>query len=59
MQPGHCTWAALDNVVMSPHVGGAWAAEGRAEIRIGELAILLNALARGEMMNLVDPDAGY
>jgi phosphoglycerate dehydrogenase-like enzyme len=48
----------LDNVVMSPHRGGA--ADETARLRMGALAELLNAAARGEPVpNRVDPEAGY
>ncbi|QXP85464.1 2-hydroxyacid dehydrogenase [Methylococcus sp. Mc7] len=48
----------LDNVVMSPHRAG-WSKE-KEPARIGELANMLNAAARGEPMPYrVDPQRGY
>lgn len=48
----------LDNVVMSPHRGGASA--GTEELRVQHLARLINAGARAEEVpNRVDPDLGY
>ena len=48
----------LDNVIMSPHRGGA--ADETARLRMTALAEMLNAAAAGrEMGNLVDVDAGY
>jgi phosphoglycerate dehydrogenase-like enzyme len=48
----------LDNVIMSPHRGGA--ADETARLRMGALAEMLNAAAAGrEMGNRVDLGAGY
>jgi len=48
----------LDNVVMSPHVGGDW--DGVEKVRMHYLAGLLNALASGEEIeSRVDREAGY
>ena len=48
----------LDNVVMSPHVGGDW--DGVEKVRMQYLAGLLNALASGqEIESRVDREAGY
>lgn len=59
-----CTYPAdypfheLDNVVMSPHRGGA--TRETESLRMTHLAVLLNAAARGESMpNRVDVQAGY
>jgi phosphoglycerate dehydrogenase-like enzyme len=56
--PATYDFASLDNVVLSPHRGGA--TEATAFLRMEALAELLNAAARGEAMpNRVDLDAGY
>lgn len=48
----------LDNVIMSPHRGGA--ADETARLRMTALAEMLNAAAAArEMGNLVDVEAGY
>jgi phosphoglycerate dehydrogenase-like enzyme len=48
----------LDNVIMSPHRGGA--ADETDRLRMAALAELLNAAAKDQMMNnRVDLDAGY
>lgn len=50
----------LDNVVLSPHVGGAFGAAGTERERMAHLARLLNALHRGEPApNRVDLKLGY
>ena len=50
----------LDNVVMSPHRGGAFRTEELEERRMRDLATSLNAAARGESIpHLVDLAAGY
>ena len=56
--PSEYPFHELDNLVMSPHRGGASA---YAEVaRIEHLAILIEAFAtKGEMPNNVDLDAGY
>lgn len=57
-RPSTYPFHLLDNVVMSPHRGGA--ADETARLRMGALAELLNAAARGESIpNPVDPAAGY
>lgn len=58
-EPGLMAWHELDNVVMSPHVGG-----GHFEIedeRMSALTTLLRELAQGRIpkTNLVDVSAGY
>ena len=57
--PGDQPWHTLDNVVMTPHTGGAWKAPGRRLRRAGALGELLAALACGERPNEVDLDRGY
>ena len=57
--PGACDWASLPNVVMTPHVAGAWAAPGQHDRRVEALAELLRTLSRGELANVVDPAHGY
>ena len=50
----------LDNVVLSPHRGGAFNRPDLERLRAEHLARLLNAAARGEPVpNRVDIDAGY
>ena len=50
----------LENVVMSPHRGGAGATGEAERLRAREMAKLLNAAARGEAMpNKVDLTLGY
>jgi len=50
----------LENVVMSPHRGGAGATGAAESLRAQEMARLLNAAARGEPMpNCVNLDLGY
>lgn len=50
----------LDNVVMSPHHGGAYGAPFTEQRRLEELARLLRAAARGEPMpNQFDLTTGY
>ena len=50
----------LDNVVMSPHVGGSFGAPYTERRRMAHLARLLNALHRGEPApNRVDLTLGY
>ncbi|MBD3367327.1 MAG: hydroxyacid dehydrogenase [Candidatus Eisenbacteria bacterium] len=50
----------LDNVVMSPHRGGAFKADDTERRRVEALARVLNALARGgPAPNRVDVDRGY
>jgi phosphoglycerate dehydrogenase-like enzyme len=57
-RPSAYPFHELDNVVMSPHRGGA--ADETARLRMSALAELLNAAARGEPVpNRVDPAAGY
>jgi len=50
----------LDNVVMSPHRGGAFRLEELEAKRMTDLAATLNAIARGESVpHRVDLEAGY
>lgn len=55
--PADFPFHTLDNVVLSPHRGGAVRETGA--LRMVHLARLLNALARGETGNVVDLEAGY
>jgi phosphoglycerate dehydrogenase-like enzyme len=56
--PSSFPFDRLDNVVLSPHRGGA--TRDTAPLRMRHLALLLNAAARGEPMpNGVDLDRGY
>lgn len=56
--PSAYPFRELDNVVMSPHRGGASTETER--LRMEHLAVLLNAAARGEPLpNRVDLEAGY
>lgn len=55
--PADFPFQSLDNVVLSPHRGGAVRETGA--LRMAHLAHLLNALARGEAVNVVDLAAGY
>jgi phosphoglycerate dehydrogenase-like enzyme len=56
--PATYDFAALDNVVLSPHRGGA--TEATTSLRMEALAQLINAAAGGEVMpNRVDLEAGY
>jgi phosphoglycerate dehydrogenase-like enzyme len=56
--PSAYPFGELDNVIMSPHRGGA--ADETARLRMTTLAEMLNAAAaEGEMGNWVDLDAGY
>jgi phosphoglycerate dehydrogenase-like enzyme len=56
--PADYPFHELDNVVMSPHRGGDSTAS--EALRMAHLAVLLNALARGEPVNnQVDVQAGY
>lgn len=55
--PSQFDFASLENVVMTPHVGGGNSAtEGR---RVDALADLAKRLANGESPRSVDPEAGY
>jgi phosphoglycerate dehydrogenase-like enzyme len=56
--PSNYPFARLENVVFSPHRGGATRSTNR--LRVECLASLLNTAARGETMpNRVDLEAGY
>jgi phosphoglycerate dehydrogenase-like enzyme len=56
--PADYPFHELDNVVMSPHRGGA--SDATAELRMSHLAASLNAAARGEPIpNPVDREIGY
>ena len=58
--PSEYPFHGLDNVVMSPHRGGAFRMKELEERRADHLARLLNAAARGEPMpNPVDLTLGY
>jgi phosphoglycerate dehydrogenase-like enzyme len=56
-QPSRFDFASLDNVVMSPHVGGASTENG--EMRMTHLANLLEIIASGRSTNQVDVELGY
>ncbi|NOX64003.1 MAG: hydroxyacid dehydrogenase [Chloroflexi bacterium] len=50
----------LDNVVMTPHLAGAWGTPDSEARRIAALVAMLNAATRGEPLpNRVDLDMGY
>lgn len=55
--PADFPFHTLDNIVLSPHRGGAVRESGA--LRMAHLARLLNALARGEAVNEVDVEVGY
>jgi phosphoglycerate dehydrogenase-like enzyme len=58
--PSRFPFHELDNVVMSPHRGGAFGTEELERERMHELATTLNAIARGEPVpHRVDVRAGY
>ncbi|MFO8034211.1 MAG: NAD(P)-dependent oxidoreductase [Candidatus Bipolaricaulota bacterium] len=58
--PSQFPFHKLDNVVMSPHRGGAFRTEEVERKRMHELAETLNAIARGEPVpHRVDLVAGY
>lgn len=58
--PSRFPFHELDNVVMSPHRGGAFQLEELERHRMTDLALTLNALARGEEApHRVDVHAGY
>lgn len=58
--PSQYPFHELDNVVMSPHRGGAFGTEELEKERMHELAGTLNAVARGESVpHRVDMLAGY
>ena len=58
--PSRFPFHELDNVVMSPHRGGAFHMEELEKERMHELAIALNAIARGEPVpHRVNVLAGY
>jgi len=58
--PSDYPFHELDNVVMSPHRGGAFRTEELEEQRMCDLATSLNAAVRGESIpHLVDLAAGY
>jgi len=58
--PSRFDFGALDNVVMSPHRGGAPGTDRTERERIEAVAASINAAARGETVPYrVDPDAGY
>jgi len=58
--PSQFPFHELDNVVMSPHRGGAFQLEELEQRRMADLAQTLNAIARGEAVpHRVDLHAGY
>lgn len=58
--PSKFPFAELDNVVMTPHMGGAFGSEMLERSRTVQLADSINAFAdRGEMPWKVDLDRGY
>ena len=58
--PSRFPFHELDNVVMSPHRGGAYRMEQLEKQRMCDLAVTLNAIARGEPApHPVDIRAGY
>ena len=58
--PSRLPFHALDNVVMSPHTGGAFGTAYTEHERMVHLATLLNAAAAGQPMpNRIDLVAGY
>ncbi len=58
--PSRFPFHELDNVVMSPHRGGAYRLQELEAERMHELAITLSAIARGEPVpHRVDVRAGY
>jgi len=58
--PSALPFYELDNVVLSPHRGGAFNHHDLERLRAEHLARLLNAAARGDpVTNRVDVDAGY
>ncbi len=58
--PSELPFHQLDNVVLSPHRGGAYRHPENEEFRLAELAKSLNAAARGEAMpHSVNLEEGY
>ncbi len=58
--PSNYPFHQLDNVVMSPHHGGAYGVAFTEQRRLEDLARLLNAAARGQPIpNRFDLSAGY
>lgn len=58
--PSKFPFHELDNLVMSPHRGGAYRHPENEELRMRALAESLGAAARGEPMpHAVDLEAGY
>lgn len=58
--PSRFPFHQLDNVVLSPHRGGAYGSQYTEQARMAHLARLLNAAARGEPIpNQVDLQSGY
>jgi phosphoglycerate dehydrogenase-like enzyme len=58
--PSGYPFGELDNVVMSPHRGGAFGVERLEELRIAHLADTLNAIAEGrEPAGRIDLELGY
>jgi len=58
--PSRFPFHELDNVVMSPHRGGAYRMEEVEKQRMHDLAVMLNAIVRGKPIpHRVDVHAGY
>ena len=58
--PSTYPFAELDNVVMTPHMGGAFGTSRLEESRLEHLAISINRAAAGEPVpDRVDPSRGY
>jgi phosphoglycerate dehydrogenase-like enzyme len=58
--PSQFPFHELDNVVLSPHRGGAFGSSYTEEARVDSLAELFNAAARSQPMpNQIDLQAGY
>lgn len=58
--PSAYPFGELENVVMSPHRGGAWGVSGLERLRMEYLADSINACARGESPSWrIDLDEGY
>ena len=58
--PSSCPFGTLDNIVMSPHMGGAFNLEELERQRMIHLALLLNLYAAGEPLpGRIDIEQGY
>ncbi len=52
--------SSLDNIVMTPHIGGAFGAKGLETLRLKHIAESINTLKKsGRMPNIVDIRKGY